>query len=76
MQTKLLLKTLKAARVASSRFLISTLEWHKNYKKILQGLQIKGHPKNQGFTVGLAVNKTPNLHIYANAHCLIISALA
>jgi len=67
MQTiKLLLKTLKAARVASSRFLISTLEWCRNYKKKFAGTPNQGSPKkNRGFTAELVVNKTPNLRIYA-----------
>ena len=36
----------------------------------------QGSPKNQGFTAGLVAKETPNLHTYAYANCLIISAMA
>jgi len=72
----ILFKTLKDAKVTPSRLLISTLDWDKNCKKNFVGTPNQESPKNQDFTAGLVAKTTPNLHIYAYANCLIISAMA
>jgi len=72
----ILLKTLKGARVASSKFWISALQRNENCKKLCRDSQTRFTLQKRHFTAGLVSKKTPNLHIYAYANYLIISAMA